>query len=57
MTEAQHIAHELKLNGRVESCFKRNAFITLKIQKRNVQNHPKCRIINPAKSEVGKISK
>ena len=57
MTEAQHIAHELKLNRRVESCFKRNAFITLKVLKRNVQNHPKCRLINPAKFEVGKISK
>ena len=39
-------------------CFaKKEAFITLKHHKENFANHPKCRLINPAKSEVGKISK
>ena len=56
-TEAQSIANELKLDARVESFSKRNAFITLKDHEENFQNYSKCRLINPAKSEIGKISK
>ena len=56
-TEAQSIANELKLDARVKSFSKHNAFITLKDHKANFQNHPKCRLINPAKSEIGKVSK
>ena len=36
---------------------KREAFISLKHHKKNFQNNPKCRLINPAKSDYGKISK
>jgi hypothetical protein len=36
---------------------KREAFISLKDHKENFENNPKCRIINPAKSESGKLSK
>ena len=36
---------------------KREAFISLKDHKENFQNNPKCRLINPAKSDSGKISK
>ena len=32
------------------------AFITLKDHKENFQNKPTCRLINPAKSEIGRIS-
>jgi len=35
----------------------RQAYITLKGHKENFQNKPTCRLINPAKSEIGKISK
>ncbi len=35
----------------------RQAFITLKDHKENFENNPKCRLINPAKSEIGRISK
>ena len=38
-TEAQSIANELKLDARVESFSKRNAFITLKDHEENFQNH------------------
>ena len=39
-------------------CFARsNAFITWKDHKENFQSNPKCRLINPAKSEIGKASK
>ena len=33
------------------------AFLTLKDHKPDFKNHTKCRLINPAKSDVGKISK
>ena len=36
---------------------KREAFISLKDHKENFENKPKCRLINPAKSNSGKISK
>ena len=35
----------------------KDAFITFKDHKENFQNNPKFRLINPAKSELGKISK
>ena len=41
----------------MESFSKCNAFITLKAHKENFQNHPKCRLYNPAKFEINKISK
>ena len=36
---------------------KREAFISLKDHKENFENNPKCQLINPAKSNSGKISK
>ena len=36
---------------------KDNCFITLKDHKPNFQNNPKTRLINPAKNEIGRISK
>ena len=55
--EAKSIAQDLKLDDRIESFPPRDAFITLKDHKESFQSHPKCRLINPAKSELGKISK
>ena len=40
-----------------KSIAKREAFITLKDHKPNFVNNPTCHLINPAKSEMGKISK
>ena len=36
---------------------KAKAFISLKDHKPDFENHPKCRLINPAKSQLGKVSK
>ena len=36
---------------------KREVFISLKDHKENLENNPKCRLINPAKSDSGKFSK
>ena len=55
--EANQIASRLRLDDKVEQMAKRKAFITLKDHKENFSNAPKCRLINPAKSEIGKISK
>ena len=55
--EAKAIASKLKLDERIERFPTRKAFITLKDHKPNFVNNPKCRLINPAKSEIGMISK
>ena len=55
--EAKEIAKRLDLDDRVNTTAKREAFITLKDHKPNFANNPTCRLINPAKSEIGKISK
>ncbi len=47
----------MSIDDRMESMAKKQAFITLKDHKENFQNNPACRLINPAKSEVGLVSK
>ena len=53
----KEIASALDLDDRIYSTSKRQAFITLKDHKPNFQNVQKCRLLNPTKSEIGKISK
>jgi len=55
--EAKSIATKLGIADRVQQYAKRSAFITLKDHKDNFDNNPKCRLINPAKSDIGVISK
>ena len=55
--EAKHIAKKLDLSERVECLANNPAFITLKDHKENFQAKLPCRLINPSKSELGKISK
>jgi hypothetical protein len=55
--EAKTIATKLALDDRINITAKREAFITLKDHKPNLDNKPTCRLINPTKSEIGKISK
>ena len=56
-TEAKVFAQTLKIDDRVESLAPKESFITLKDHKDNFQNNPTCRLINPTKSELGKVSK
>ena len=56
-SQAKSIAQELNIDSRTEQIAKQQAFITLKDHKENFVNHPTCRLINPAKSELGKVSK
>ena len=42
---------------RIETNEEGNSFITIKDYKENFDNHPTVRLINPAKNELGRISK
>ena len=55
--EARDIAASLEMSERMNCMAKKEAFITLKDHKVNFANALPCRLINPAKPEMGKISK
>ena len=55
--EAQAIASGLGIADRIDAMARRESFITLKDHKANFENNLPCRLINPAKSEMGRISK
>ena len=55
--EAKEIATERKIADKVERMAKKEAFITLKDHKDDFNINPKCSLINPPKSELGKVSK
>ena len=55
--ELLNIASDLNISDRIETMAKREAFITVKDHKENFEESPKFRLINPAKSELGKVSK
>ena len=55
--EARTITKKLNIDDRVESMAMKEAFITLKDHKENFENKPTCRLINPSKPEIGRISK
>ena len=44
-------------DDRTECIAKNNAFVTMKDHKRNFRSATPCRLINPCKSELGKICK
>ena len=48
---------KLEIADRVEFMAEKPAYITLKDHKENFNINPKCHLINPAKSELGKVSK
>ena len=50
-------AKEAKIQDKLEVNGTTNCFITLKDHKENFMNNPSTRLINPAKNEVGRISK
>ena len=55
--EAKSLSKKLQLDDRINTTARREAFITLKDHKPNFDNNPTCRLINPTKAEIGKISK
>ena len=56
-SELKDISCNLGTGDRIDVMAKTLAFITLKDHKDNFDSHPKCRLINPAKSELGRVSK
>ena len=54
--EAKGIAESLNIANRAEIMAKKNAYITLKDHKTNFSQSLPCRLINPSKSEIGKVS-
>ena len=52
----KQIVSELELEDRVFQTTERQPFITIKDHKENYQNNPTCRLINPSKPEIGRIS-
>lgn len=55
--EAIKVTQELPIFNRIRALPLKDAFITMKDHKSNFKSHPKCRLLNPTKSEIGKISK
>ena len=55
--EANAIAKKLKLENRIEALTKKEVFITFKDYKPNFIINTKCRLINPAKFNIGEVSK
>ena len=48
---------KLELSDRIEHLARNPSFITLKDHKENFNSKLPCRLINPSKSELGKVSK
>ena len=57
ITKDKRIASQLKLDDRIETPAIKNSYITLKDHKRNYEINKPVRMINPFKSNMGKISK
>ena len=55
--EAAILASELELADRIEKYSETPCYVSIKDHKSNFKTDPKCRLINPAKSQIGKISK
>ena len=55
--EANVLAGKLKINDRVQCIAQNEAFITFKDHKPNFLKNVACRLLNPCKSEIGKINK
>ena len=51
------ITKKLEINDRVEKLVGKEAYATLKDHKEDFLNNPKVRLINPCKTNVGKIAK
>ena len=55
--ESKRVTAEFGIDDRVDVTANKEAFIILKDHKPNFANNPTCRLINPTKPELGKISK
>ena len=51
------MARKLEIDDRVHRTAKRDSFVTLKDHKPSFRSNPQCRLLNPTKPELGKVSK
>ena len=56
-SEGKMLAHRLGIVDRVEKYNTKNCFITIKDHKSDFKTNPECRLINPAKTQIGRVSK
>ena len=56
-SEAKMLASKLGIVDRGEKYNTKNCFITIKDHKSDFKENPECRRINPAKTQIGKVSK
>ena len=54
--ETQQHATDLQLGDRMEKMAERKAFISIKDHKANFPNNIQCRLINPARNNLGKVT-
>ena len=57
VNECKSIAKKLHIKNRLRPTIEKPAFITIKDHKENLENNMKCRLINPTKTEIGRVSK
>ena len=55
--DLRDLANHLSIGNRIETMATKEAFVTIKDHKDNFEVNPTYRQINPAKSDLGKISK
>ena len=56
-TECKNLSRKLNIENHLPSTNLNPAVITIKDHKENFTNNAKCRLINPTKPEIGKVSK
>ena len=57
VNECKSIAKKLHIENRLRPTIEKPAFITIKDHKENFENNMKCRLINPTKTEIGRVRK
>ena len=55
--QANKIVEELNIDDRIEKIQESEAYITVKDHEKGFPNNPSFRLINPSKSDIGRISK
>ena len=55
--QAKKIAEKLNIDNRIEKIQESEAYITVKDHQKGFPNNPSIRLINPSKSDIGRISK
>ena len=56
-SEAKMFANRLGIVDRVEKYHTKNCFITIKDHKSDFKTNPECWLINPAKTQIGRVNK